>query len=156
AYSVLSDPQKRQLYDQYGIAGVNGQPGPGTGPFGGFGAEGFGDIFDMFFGTRAQAQQARRNGPVRGADLRYALEVSLEEAFTGPQREITFKHLATCTTCKGAGAAPGTLIVPCDRCSGTGVQRTVRQTPLGQFVTQSTCGKCGGEGQTIQTPCEPC
>lgn len=153
AYSVLSDPQKRQLYDTYGHAATSGAPPPGN-PFAGFGGEGFGDIFDMFFG-RTQAQP-RKQGPTRGGDLRYDLQITLEEAFTGTQREITFNHLAACATCKGTGAAPGSPIVTCERCAGTGVQRTVRQTPLGQFVTQSTCTRCGGTGQTIPTPCQTC
>jgi molecular chaperone DnaJ len=154
AYSVLSDVQKRQLYDTYGHAAVNGAPQQGN-PFAGFGTEGFGDIFDMFFGA-ARGPTQQRTGPSRGQDLRYDLQVTLEEAFTGTQREISFRHLTGCATCKGSGAAPGTLIVPCDRCSGSGMQRTVRQTPLGQFVTQSTCTKCAGAGQTIQTPCATC
>lgn len=154
AYSVLSDPQKRQLYDTYGHTATSAG-GPQGNPFG-FATEGFGDIFDMFFGaTRAQAQP-RRQGPARGGDLRYDLQITLEEAFAGTQREITFKHLAACATCKGTGAAPGSPILTCERCAGTGVQRTVRQTPLGQFVTQSTCTRCGGGGQTIPTPCEAC
>ncbi|MGH7662399.1 MAG: molecular chaperone DnaJ [Vulcanimicrobiaceae bacterium] len=154
AYSVLSDPQKRQLYDTYGHAAAGGGgPQPGN-PFTGFGTEGFGDIFDMFFG-RAQAQP-RRQGPTRGGDLRYDLQIALEEAFTGTQREITFKHQAACTTCKGTGAAPGSPTLTCERCAGTGVQRSVRQTPLGQFVTQSTCTRCGGSGQTIPSPCQTC
>lgn len=157
AYSVLSDPQKRQMYDQFGHAGVNGQAPPGANPFSGFGTEGFGDIFDMFFGAaRTQAQQTRRAGPARGGDLRYDLQITLEEAFAGTQREISFKHLAACSTCKGTGAAPGTPILTCERCNGSGAQRTVRQTPLGQFVTQSTCTLCGGSGQMIPTPCETC
>src|SRR5579875_3561960 len=154
AYSVLSDPQKRQLYDTYGHAATSGGAPPPGNPFAGFGAEGFGDIFDMFFG-RTQTQP-RRQGPTRGGDLRYDLQITLEEAFTGTQREITFKHLAACTACKGTGAASGSPILTCERCAGTGVQRTVRQTPLGQFVTQSTCARCGGSGQTIPTPCPTC
>ena len=160
AYEVLSDPQKRAQYDRYGSVG-NGA-GAGFGDFGGFGpgfgGSGFGDIFDIFFGDRMGAQQthARRSGPSRGSDLRYDLEITLEEAFSGTTREIQFNHLAQCEVCHGSGAAAGTLVVPCDRCSGSGVQRMVRQTPLGQFVTQSTCTKCGGEGQVIQQPCESC
>jgi molecular chaperone DnaJ len=156
AYEVLSDAQKRANYDRFGHAGVNG--GAGEGGFGPFGGEGFGDIFDMFFGgARAGgAAQQRRNGPSRGSDLRYDVEISLEEAYHGTTREITFRHLASCTTCRGTGAEPGTLIVPCDRCSGTGIQRQVRQTPLGQFVTQTTCSKCSGDGQIVQTPCSTC
>jgi molecular chaperone DnaJ len=155
AYEVLSDAQKRANYDRFGHAGVNG--GAGEAGFGPFGGEGFGDIFDMFFGAaRGGAAQQRRNGPSRGSDLRYDVEISLEDAFAGTTREVTFRHLATCTTCRGNGAEPGTLIVPCDRCSGTGIQRQVRQTPLGQFVTQTTCSKCAGDGQIVQTPCAVC
>ena len=153
AYAVLSDPTKRANYDRYGHAGVDGAGGAG---FSGFGAEGFGDIFDMFFGQARGAERQRRNGPQRGSDLRYDVEITLEEAFAGTQREISFRHLATCQTCKGSGAEPGTLIAACDRCGGTGVARQVRQTPLGQFVTQTTCGKCQGEGQIVQQPCSSC
>lgn len=155
AYGILSDPQKRQLYDAYGHAGVNGGATQGS-PFAGFGVEGFGDIFDMFFGARGAQTQTKRQGPLRGQDLRYDLQITLEDAFSGTQREISFKHLAACSTCKGTGAAPGTPILSCERCAGSGVQRTVRQTPLGQFVTQSTCTRCGGGGQTIPTPCQTC
>jgi molecular chaperone DnaJ len=154
AYAVLSDTQKRANYDRFGHAGVDGGQ---AGGFSGFGAEGFGDIFDMFFGqTRGAGGAARANGPQRGSDLRYDVEITLEEAFAGTQREISFRHLATCASCRGSGAEPGTLIVACDRCSGTGVARQVRQTPLGQFVTQTTCGKCQGEGQIVQQPCASC
>lgn len=157
AYEVLSDPQKRANYDRFGHAGA------ADGGFGGFGgtagAEGFGDIFDMFFGAArggAGAQTPRRNGPARGSDMRYDVEITLEEAFAGTQRDIAFNHLAACQTCKGSGAEPGTLISACDRCSGSGVMRQVRQTPLGQFVTQTTCSKCGGDGQMIPSPCQVC
>jgi len=159
AYEVLSDPQKRAQYDRYGTIGNGASASHGFGDFGfgqGFGASGFGDIFDMFFGERGAQQTMRRNGPARGEDLRYDLEITLEEAFSGVTREIQFSHLAGCETCRGSGAAPGTLITPCDRCAGTGVMRTVRQTPLGQFVTQSACNKCGGEGQVVEHPCQDC
>jgi len=150
AYEVLSDPQKRAHYDRFGVVG-NGAPGASD--FG-FGPSPFGDIFDMFFGERMGAQP--RSTASRGADLRYDLQISLEEAFTGTIREITFEHLAQCETCRGSGAAPGTLIVPCDRCGGTGTMRVGRQTPLGQFVTQTTCNACRGEGQLIRQPCPAC
>jgi len=157
AYEVLSDPQKRQVYDRYGSAGGAGAAGFDVG---GFGPEGFGSIFDMFFGAggagSAGHAQGRPAGPARGADLRYDLQVTLEEAFRGAEREISFNHLTQCDTCHGSGAKPGTLIVSCDRCSGSGVMRTIRQTPLGQFVTQTTCTRCGGDGQSIPTPCESC
>ena len=154
AYEVLSDPNKRAQYDRFGSVG-----GAGGGNFGfdGFGPAGFGDIFDMFFGEMRQGgAQPRRNGPQRGSDLRYDLEITLEEAFTGTTKEIGFSHLAQCETCKGAGAAPGSLITGCERCQGSGVMRTVRQTPLGQFVTQTTCNMCGGEGSITAQPCETC
>jgi molecular chaperone DnaJ len=155
AYEVLSDTQKRANYDRFGHAGVNGAAGDAG--FGPFGAEGFGDIFDLFFGAaRGGAQQQRRNGPARGSDLRYDIEITLEEAYASTARDITFRHLASCTTCRGNGAAPGTLIVPCDRCGGSGIARQVRQTPLGQFVTQTTCTKCAGDGQIVQSPCATC
>jgi molecular chaperone DnaJ len=151
AYEVLSDPQKRANYDRFGHAGDQ------AGGFGGFAAEGFGDIFDMFFGQqRAGGAAARNNGPQRGSDLRYDVEITLEEAFWGTQREISFRHLSSCGTCKGTGAEPGTLVTPCDRCGGTGIARQVRQTPLGQFVTQTTCGKCQGDGQVVAQPCHTC
>jgi molecular chaperone DnaJ len=156
AYEVLSDPDKRQRYDRFGHAGVNGNAGAGGfGPFSGFGNEGFGDLFDMFFGGTRQQQQ-RPTGPQRGADLRYDLEIDLEDAYRGTERPITFSHMASCETCHGSGAKPGTLISACDRCHGSGVMRTARNTPLGQFVTQSTCNKCGGEGQVVTSPCEVC
>jgi molecular chaperone DnaJ len=153
AYEVLSDPQKRSMYDRFGHTG-NGASA-GMGGFGPFGAsEGFGDIFDMFFGSRASA--TRPTGPARGADLRYDLQITLEESFRGAEREVSFHHLGTCETCRGSGARAGTLIVHCDRCGGSGVVRAARQTPLGQFVTQTACTKCGGAGQIIPSPCETC
>ena len=155
AYEVLSDPQKRRQYDRFGRVDGNGSaPGAGFGPFGAS-SDGIGDIFDMFFGAQRGAPQ-RAAGPQRGADLRYDLQITLEEAFRGAEREISFHFLGSCDTCKGTGAKPGTVIQSCDRCSGSGVARSVRQTPLGQFVTQTTCSKCGGEGEITPSPCEAC
>jgi molecular chaperone DnaJ len=151
AYEVLSDAQKREQYDRFGYVG-NGSGGPDVG----FGASGFGDIFDMFFGNVRGGAQARHAGPERGSDLRYDIEISLEEAFHGTTKEIAFDRLAGCDACKGSGAKPGTMIVPCDRCGGSGTVRSARHTPLGQMVTQSACPRCGGDGHVIAQPCETC
>jgi molecular chaperone DnaJ len=155
AYEVLSDPQKRRHYDRFGRVDPSAGAGAGAG-FGPFGAsDGIGDIFDMFFGAQRTGTQ-RAAGPQRGADLRYDLQITLEEAFRGAEREISFHYLGACDTCNGTGARPGTVVQSCDRCGGSGASRSVRQTPLGQFVTQTTCPKCGGEGEITPSPCETC
>ncbi|GAC1567112.1 MAG: molecular chaperone DnaJ [Vulcanimicrobiaceae bacterium] len=154
AYEILGDAQKREHYDRYGTV-PNGAAGGGAGGFG-QSAEGFGDIFDMFFGARQSGAPQRPAGPQRGADLRYDLQITLEDAYRGAERELSFNHLGQCETCTGTGAKPGTLVQRCDRCGGTGAMRATRQTPLGQFVTQTTCTKCNGEGTVVPTPCETC
>lgn len=152
AYEVLSDPAKRAQYDRFGS--VSNGSGPTMGDFG-FGPGGFGDIFDMFFGN-ARGAQARHAGPQRGSDLRYDVEIALEEAFSGTSKDIAYGHTATCDACNGSGARRGTLATPCPRCQGSGTERGVRNTPLGQFVTQTTCTRCGGEGHVVEHPCEAC
>src|SRR5579864_4256774 len=132
AYEVLSDPNKRAQYDRFGVVG-NGAGAPGG--FG-FDAGSFGDIFDMFFGDARGGAQARRAGPQHGSDLRYDLQITLDEAFSGTTKEIEFNHLAQCDACQGSGARAGTLVTPCASCHGTGIVRGVRHTPLGQMVTQ--------------------
>jgi molecular chaperone DnaJ len=151
AYEVLSDPDKRAQYDRFGTVGN----GAGAGQGFGFDPGAFGDIFDMFFGGRT-SEQTRHSGPQRGSDLRYDLEISLEEAFAGTSKQIEFTHLARCEACRGSGARAGTLVTPCTTCGGSGAVRGVRHTPLGQMVTQSTCPRCGGEGQVVEHPCETC
>jgi molecular chaperone DnaJ len=152
AYQVLSDPERRQRYDTFGRAGVDGQGAPGAG-FEGFG--GFSDIFDAFFGG-ASGGAARRGRPQPGSDLRYDLRISFEEAVKGTEKEIDFRVLQACETCKGSGSTPGTDPVTCPQCEGRGEVRSVRQTMLGQMVNVSACPRCRGEGKLVETPCETC
>ena len=153
AYQVLSDPQRRQAYDLFGRAGVAGAgEGFGAGFEGGFG--GFGDIFDAFFG--GGTGRARRGRPAPGADLRYDLRITFEEAILGVEKEIEFPVLERCPTCSGSGAKPGTSPTTCPQCNGRGEVRTVRQTMLGQMVNVSACPRCRGEGRIVEQPCETC
>jgi molecular chaperone DnaJ len=154
AYQVLSDPDRRSRYDTFGRAGVEGGAG-GTGAgFEGFG--GFSDIFDAFFGGGAGAGSARRGRPQPGADLRYDLRITFEEAVQGTEKEIEFTVLQACETCGGNGAKPGTEPITCPQCNGRGEVRSVRQTMLGQMVNVSACPRCHGEGKIVETPCETC
>jgi molecular chaperone DnaJ len=151
AYQILSDPERRQRYDMFGRAGVDGGPaGPG---FEGFG--GFSDIFDAFFGGAATGS-ARRGRPQPGSDLRYDLRITLEEAVNGTEKEIEFRAAARCDTCTGSGAAPGTQPTTCPLCDGRGEVRSVRQTMLGQMVNVSACPRCRGEGKIVEDPCPTC
>ena len=154
AYSVLSDPQKRAAYDRFGHAGVNGGPGG----FGGGGQyqdagdifnEVFGDIFgDMFGGRRPQ----QRSGPARGQDLRYDLEIALEQAYAGAEVEITIPAAMTCEACDGSGAKPGTSPTVCTTCGGAGRVRASQ----GFFSIERACPRCGGSGEMILDPCGDC
>ncbi len=153
AYQILSDPERRARYDQFGRAGVDGGPG-GAGGFEGFG--GFSDIFDAFFGGGAGGAAARRGRPQAGADLRYDLRITFEEAVQGTEKEIEFSVLQSCETCGGGGAKPGSEPTTCPRCGGRGEVRSVRQTMLGQMVNVSACPRCQGEGKIIETPCDTC
>lgn len=165
AYRILSDPQTRAQYDRFGHAAFDGAqgagPGPGQGgfdPFGGFGGFGgfgdFDDIFDMFFG--GGTQRRRSSGPKPGADLRYDLELSFEEAAFGLETEIEVPRTERCGRCQGRGAEPGTLIRDCPQCGGRGEIRDVRQTPFGRFVNVHPCPHCRGEGKVIDEPCREC
>jgi molecular chaperone DnaJ len=153
AYQVLSDPERRQAYDMFGRAGVGGTGGQGYGPFGGFG--GFGDIFDAFFGGNATTG-TRRNRRPSGADLRYDLRLTFDEAVHGAEKEIAFDALDTCPVCSGSGAEPGTQPVTCPQCSGSGEIRQVRSTMLGQMVNITPCPMCHGSGQIVEKPCLHC
>ena len=149
AYQVLSDPQRRQMYDTFGRAGLGGDP---EGGFAGFG--GFGDIFDAFFGGATTGQ--RRGRPQAGSDLRYDLRITFEEAARGTDKEIEFRVLGPCETCGGSGAKAGTTPITCPQCEGRGEIRSVRQTMLGQMVNVTTCPRCRGEGRIIEETCETC
>jgi molecular chaperone DnaJ len=146
AYQVLSDPERRQRYDLFGTAGVEGGPGQGFG--------GFADIFDAFFGGAAGG--VRRGRPAAGSDLRYDLRITFEEAILGTQKEIEFPVLARCETCGGNGAKPGTEPITCPQCNGRGEIRGVRNTMLGQMINVTTCPRCRGDGRIVETPCETC
>ena len=147
AYEILSDGNKRAAYDQYGHAGVDPSAAAGAGAgFGNF-SDAFGDIFGDIFGGGRQ-----RSSVYRGADLRYNLEVSLEEAARGTETRIRIPALEECSTCKGSGAKPGTQPVTCATCKGQGQVR-VQQ---GFFSIQQTCPRCHGTGKTIANPCGTC
>ena len=155
AYSMLSDPQKRAAYDNYGHAASDPNFGAGAGGFNGdFGFEGVGDIFDMFFGGGRSSRP--KSGPQRGNDLRYDMEISLEEAAFGKDRTIEIPRAETCPTCKGNRAKPGTPIKSCANCNGTGQVQVTQSTAFGRFVNVRNCEKCHGEGKTIETPCSDC
>ncbi len=156
AYEVLSDDDKRAAYDRFGHAGV-GNGGFGGGYEQGFG--GFADIFEEFFGTFSGAgagRGRRRHGPRRGADLRYDLTITFEEAIFGAEREIEYRRPETCATCGGNGAEPGTRPIACTTCNGSGEVRRVQQSILGQFVNVATCNTCGGTGELIPHLCHEC
>ena len=146
AYEVLSDPEKRAKYDQYGSAGAFAQ---GTG-FEGFDFGGFGDIFDAFFGGRRAA------GPIRGGDLRLQIELDFEDAVFGCEEEIRASRLEHCTICGGSGGEPGTQRVACEYCGGSGEVRRTQSNVFGRFVNVAPCEPCEGEGTVIEHPCTSC
>lgn len=154
AYEVLSDSQKRAMYDRFGhnMPGTGGFGGAGFDPFESFGGnDPFSTIFESFFGGGMGRGQ---RGSQRGADLRYNLQISFEEAVFGCEKEIEFHRLETCPTCSGSGAEPGTDPVRCSRCNGSGEIR--QRSPLFNMVTVTPCDQCGGSGMVIPTPCHTC
>ena len=153
AYEMLSDPQKKAAYDRYGHAGVDPSmgAGPGAQGFEGGFADAFGDIFGDLFGGAGGGRGGRSN-VYRGADLRYNLEITLEEAARGAEKTIRIPTVEECGTCHGSGAKPGTQPKPCPTCNGHGQVR-VQQ---GFFSIQQTCPKCHGSGKIIPDPCRDC
>lgn len=160
AYEILSDPDKREKYDQYGHAafdpasGFGGPGGPGFGGFGGFG-DIFSDIFGGGFGDIFGGGQ-QRSGPRRGEHIRARVQVSFEEAAFGCNKEINVGRVEPCPDCKGNGCAPGTTPEVCPDCNGTGSVRTAQRTPFGMVQSTGPCKKCGGRGKIIHQPCPKC
>ena len=152
AHEVLSSPEKRPLYDQYGHEGAAGMGGMGEG--------GFGDIFDMFFGAgggggRAGGERARQQA-AQGNDLRYDLEITLEEAASGVPKLLRLSRMDACGTCHGGGSKAGSSPQTCTACGGVGQVRHVQNTILGSFATVAPCARCGGAGRVITDPCPAC
>ncbi len=154
AYEILSDDQKRAAYDRFGHAAFKN--GNGAAGFGGFGAAGaagaFSDIFDDIFSDFMGGRGGRRAGPGRGADLKYNLEIALEDAFAGKKTEISVPGSVACETCSGTGAQPGSGPAHCESCKGAGRVRVTQ----GFFTIERTCPACHGEGRVISDPCSDC
>ena len=149
AYEVLSDPEQRARYDQFGEAGVSGAAGgmPDMGDMGGFA-----DLFESFFGGGSASGRGarRRQGPTQGDHLRLDLTISLREAVFGATREVPIRHLETCKTCSGSGLKPGRRLTTCSTCGGQGQVRRTSRTPFGVISQVTTCPTCGGRGQLIK------
>ena len=168
AYEVLSDSQKRRMYDQFGTADPSQGFGGGQGPFGNGGyysytSSGFddfgdlGDIFSSFFGGGFGSRGSRtNNGPEKGADLKASIEITFEESYLGCEKEIVLNRNETCSTCKGSGAKSQSSIETCNICHGTGVVRQVVNSLFGQVQTQKTCTNCHGTGKVIKEVCDTC
>ncbi len=159
AYAVLSNPEQRAKYDQFGHAGLGDQ---GFGGFGGFGGAGFdvGDIFDNLFGGGfggfGGSSSGRRAGPQHGANLKYRLALDFLEAAFGVEKEITITKDDLCDTCGGTGSKPGTHTKKCTVCGGTGQVSQRQQTMFGTVMTSRSCAACKGQGTIIEDPCETC
>ena len=161
ANEVLSDPEKKARYDQFGFAGVDPSYGAGAGG-GAYGAGGFdfgdlGDIFGSFFGGGFGGGGRRNpNAPQRGESIRASLSVEFTEAAFGCEKSITIDRSEQCPTCKGKGCAPGTTPEVCTQCHGTGTVTQAQRTPFGMMQSQTVCPKCRGKGQIIHQPCPDC
>ena len=161
AYEVLSDSTKRARYDQFGHAGVDPSYNAGNGGGGGatYGAGDFGfeDIFDTFFGGGFGSSSRRRsNGPQRGSDITYDIELTFEQAAFGVKRDIPISREENCAECGGSGAAKGTSKEKCTQCNGTGWVKYTQNSPFGRFVNTRSCEACGGTGSVIKETCKTC
>lgn len=163
AYEVLSNPDKRQKYDQFGHAAFDPTAGAGSysswSGFGGGGTSpfsGFGDIFSDLFGGGASARSSSAYGPVRGENLRQSITLTFEEAAFGCEKELQYRREENCSVCGGTGAAKGTKPQTCSACGGTGQIRRQQSTILGVMQTTVPCSACGGTGQIIKDPCTSC
>ena len=158
AYAILSDPDKRRQYDQFGHSAFEG--GGAGGGFGGFDFSGadfsdiFGDIFGDFFGGGRSSRNS--NGPMKGANLRTSVRISFEDAVFGVEKELDLNLKDTCKCCNGTGAKPGTSPETCSRCGGRGQVVTQHSTPFGTFRNSQVCPDCGGSGKTIKEKCPDC
>jgi molecular chaperone DnaJ len=152
AHEILSDAERRAIYDRYGHEGLSSR---GYEPdFSGFGT--FGDIFDAFFGGGGFGRSAYGRSAVQGGDVAVAVEVSLEEAARGTTVDVEYDAVRPCERCNGNAAEPGTPIETCGRCEGRGQVRTVTRSAFGQLVRAQVCDACGGEGKIARTPCSRC
>ena len=159
ANEVLSDPEKKARYDQFGFAGVDPNYGAGAGGGaygGGFDFGDLGDIFGSFFGGGFGGQRRNPNAPQRGESIRASVSISFTEAAFGCEKSVTIERSEQCPTCKGSGCAPGTTPEICPDCHGSGTVQTRRQTPMGVFASNGPCRKCGGTGRLIHQPCSDC
>ena len=159
ANEVLSDPEKKARYDQFGFAGVDPNYGAGAGGGaygGGFDFGDLGDIFGSFFGGAFGGQRRNPNAPQRGESIRASVSISFTEAAFGCEKSVTIERSEQCPTCKGSGCAPGTTPEICPDCHGSGTVQTRRQTPMGVFASNGPCRKCGGTGRLIHQPCSDC
>ena len=157
AYGVLSDPQKRQQYDQFGHAAFE-QGGGGAGGFGGFGGADMGDIFGDIFGDLFGGGGRRRpnNGPMKGANVRAAVHITFEEAVFGCEKELDLNLKDACNTCHGTGAKPGTSPETCPKCHGSGQVVYTQQSMFGTIQNVQTCPECQGTGKVIKEKCTDC
>lgn len=157
AYAVLSDPEKKAQYDQYGHAAFDQSSGFGGGGFGGFDFD-VGDIFSSFFGGGfgSSRSQSRANAPIPGDDIGVRVILSFEEAVFGCKKEVSYGRVQRCDSCSGSGAKKGTSPEKCSKCGGSGTIRVQQRTAFGMMQSTSSCPDCNGTGKVIKTPCDNC